>query len=116
MYECATCGYETKRKWSFDYHNNRKKKCKPLIDNPIQQKNGLLNGFDNTSKQNRGFDNKCSKCNKCFNLKQVLTTHFKNCSGLNPLECQICFKIFKTSTAKCQHNRKVKCERPIDGP
>ena len=24
MYECGTCGYKIKRKWSFDYHNNRK--------------------------------------------------------------------------------------------
>ena len=29
MYECGTCGYKTKRKWSFDYHNNRIIHCKP---------------------------------------------------------------------------------------
>ena len=29
MHECATCGYQTKRKWSIDYHNNRKTPCKP---------------------------------------------------------------------------------------
>ena len=112
MFKCNVCSYETDRKYNLQHHNNRKNKCKPLIDDPIQQKNG----FDNTSKQKRDLDNKCTKCNKCFNLKQVLTRHFKNCSGLNPLECQICFKIFKTSIAKCQHNRKVKCERPIDVP
>ena len=123
MFKCNVCSYETDRKYNLQQHNSRKNKCKPLITEPIQQKNGLLTGFskqnegfDHTSKQNRGFDNKCSKCNKCFNLKQVLTRHFKNCSGLNPCECQTCFKIFKTSIAKCQHNRKIKCKPPVDAP
>jgi hypothetical protein len=110
MYECGTCGYETKRKWSIDYHNNRKIKCKPKAVETSKPENDAINLICQST--NGLLEHTCVKCSKSFKLKQVLTKHFKTCSGppTNPCECQICFKIFKTSTAKCQHNRKVKCE------
>ena len=130
MYECDNCGYQTKRSFNFNLHTSRKTPCKqkpvgifqPNTVDTLQSGNGVkpqsglhvecnLNGAQQIL-------HTCVKCSKSFKLKQVLTKHFKTCSGppTNPCECQICFKIFKTSTAKCQHNRKVKCERPIDVP
>ena len=38
-YNCKDCGYGTNRKWSFDYHINRKKPCKP------KENESMVGGF-----------------------------------------------------------------------
>jgi hypothetical protein len=128
MYECGTCGYTTKRSFNFDLHNNRKIPCKPkaaIISKSFEQNDSsdieLISGVIITPEffePNGSFGHTCNNCNKTFTLKQVLVKHQKSCSGppTNPLECHICLKLFNTSAAKCQHNRKVKCKRPDLNP
>ena len=52
---------------------------------------------------------KCVKCNKIFKSKKGLKKHELKCTGLHPLQCEICFKMFTSAVGKCQHKKYVKC-------
>ena len=132
MFECATCGYQTKRKWSFDYHNSRKTPCKPKVNTEnvnknvkefenVKQNTDIINKFVNINVnesgkgniQSTGIDYKskqCLKCNKCFPTNQNLNRHSKICTGVDALTCPICLKTFRTRSAKSRHkSKKVQC-------
>ena len=93
MFECATCGYQTKRKWSFDYHNSRKTPCKPKNINDNVKKN--VNNCENVKKNN-------DIINKFVNLnvKEETVIPLKTSYALT---CPICLKLFKTRAAKSIH-------------
>ena len=124
MYECGTCGYTTKRSFNFDLHTNRKIPCKPkvaIISKSFEPNKGSKNepicSVIEPFESFKTNDNlACNKCLKTYSNNSSLKRHFKNCIGSNPLECQNCFKIFKTSIARCQHNRLVNCKRPVNAP
>ena len=61
------------------------------------------------------FQNKkqCLKCMRCFSRNDNLKRHELICDGMNPLQCRICLKIFKTRQGKYQHMQYVKCNPPI---
>lgn len=52
---------------------------------------------------------KCNKCNRIFKSKKGLKKHELKCTGLHPLQCEICFKMFTSAVGKCQHKKNVKC-------
>ena len=78
MFECGKCGYTTKRKWSFDYHNNRKIPCEA---NPDQVKK----------------KSKVSKSEQIGIICPQITT---------PIQCEVCLKVFNTISAKYKHKKK----------
>ena len=98
MYECATCGYQTKRKWSIDYHNNRKTPCKPknVISNVVNVKDNK-NKLENVSNNVNVFDANTVK-------------------KKDSLSCPICLRRFTTRQAKSQHKKIVKCKPPAGTP
>jgi len=107
MYECATCGYQTKRKWSFDYHNSRKTPCKPKAILHIDSKDSGYSALKNES-------NKCYKCSKIYSRKSGLTQHLKRCNGVKTIHCPICLKVFASAQTKCEHKKNVKCQPPVE--
>jgi hypothetical protein len=127
MFECTTCGYQTKRSFNFNLHNSRKTPCKPKVntenvhngnqnvhDNYNHVHNSKQNVHDNynlvhNSNQNVHDDKACVKCGKCFPTNQNLDRHSKICTGVDKLTCPICFKAFNTRSAKSQHKKNVKC-------
>lgn len=57
---------------------------------------------------------KCLKCNKIFKSIKGFKKHELKCTGLHPLQSEICFKMFNSAVGKCQHKKYVKCNpRPI---
>ena len=125
MYICEICGYETKRKWSFDYHNNRVNKCKPKseshIDRNIDRNSEVseisaLKGEECKLCIEVDVPNTCIKCQKRLSSKSALTKHSKNCKGVKTIHCPICLKIFASKESKYQHKKNVKCKPPIDVP
>ena len=135
MYECATCGYQTKRKWSFDYHNNRKTNCKPKAilhidskdsgyvalddDNCIGYVSNDKNCINDDSKDSgcsalKDESNKCYKCSKIYSRKSGLTQHLKKCNGVKTIHCPICLKVFASAQTKCEHKKNVKCKPPVE--
>ena len=125
MYECETCGYQTKRSFNFNLHTNRKVPCKPKV--VIESVNENVNKSENVNKnvnknvnesgkvniQSTGIDDKskqCLKCNKWFPTNQNLNRHSKICTGVDALTCPICLKTFRTRSAKSRHkSKKVQC-------
>jgi len=104
IYNCIRCGYETKHKGHFINHLNRKKICKPILEDisieniknhynleidKIHQNN--INYTKNTPKLNeitpnytkkniKKMDNKqCSYCGKDFSRRDSLTRHLNRC-------------------------------------
>ena len=134
MYECGTCGYQTKRKWSFDYHNNRKIPCQPLRVQPhVINDEGVKSGnsegvsdhckgyiapVDNSNDNNTVIFalNQCNKCYKVFSRKSGLTQHSKICVGIKTIHCPICLKIFSSPQTKYEHKKNVKCKPPENAP
>lgn len=56
---------------------------------------------------------RCSKCKKLLKCKQNLQNHENTCDGLNPLQCNICLKMFATKQSKCEHKKNVKCVKTL---
>ena len=54
----------------------------------------------------------CSKCNKVLQSNQKLKLHESKCTGMNPLQCPICFKVFASRFGKANHKKYVKCSPP----
>jgi hypothetical protein len=52
----------------------------------------------------------CKMCYKCFTRNEKLKYHESKCDGSNPLQCQICMKLFKNKHGKSQHKYYVKCK------
>ena len=55
------------------------------------------------------YKHKCKKCAKELSSKRRLNEHENKCSGLHPLQCVICLKMFKSAVGKSQHKKYVKC-------
>ena len=56
---------------------------------------------------------KCDKCSKILSSKRRLTEHISKCSGLHPLQCAICLKMFASAQGKYEHKKYVKCNPPL---
>ncbi len=70
-YNCPRCGYSTKQKSNIRAHYNRKKICKPIVDDI---------GLDECKKiLDRIEDNICGHCNKKFSKKSNLRRHQNKC-------------------------------------
>jgi hypothetical protein len=77
-YLCEHCGYKTNRKWSFDYHLNRKKPCKPKeieSTNDNTEPKIPLDLLKNTQKPT------CKFCDKSFSRTDSLKRHFNTCKA-----------------------------------
>ena len=141
MFECGTCGYQTKRSFNFNLHNNRKIPCKPkvmtetinkdvdiveptdhdveptdrdveLIDRDVELINHNVAYMNVTATKAA---KSCLKCGRCFPTNQNLDRHTKTCQGVDALTCPICFKGFNTRSAKSRHKTKdVKCVPPLN--
>lgn len=60
---------------------------------------------------------KCSKCNRQFTRLDNMKVHERKCKGLiNPKQCEICLKIFTSTSGKWKHNKNVKCSPPPPPP
>jgi len=56
---------------------------------------------------------KCTKCNKQFRSIKGFKEHTSRCTGLHPLQCVICLKMFASAVGKSKHKKYVKCSPPI---
>ena len=54
----------------------------------------------------------CKKCGKELSSNRRLKEHENKCTGLHPLQCVICLKMFKSAVGKSQHKIYVKCSHP----
>ena len=141
-YNCKDCGYGTNRKWSFDYHNNRKNPCKPkenestshaseIFVNNCQHairkchenvnisESGSVDDVDNVNnvvvvENNSKKKFTCEKCGKGFASRQSKSFHKKKCSAVAPLESNL-----KTENERLQEeNKKLQTaltEKTING-
>ena len=100
MFECTTCGYQTKRSFNFNLHNNRKTQCKPKVNTENVNKN--VKEFENV-KQNTDIINKFVN----INVKHEKKTSYA-------LTCPICLKLFNTRAAKSIHKNKKEPCKPVD--
>ena len=82
-YSCLRCGFETNVKYNYIRHINRKRVCKPTINNISIE---LIRNY--------------------FNKKNNSTnSNIKRCSSKN-IKCEICNKTFNTRQAKYKHKLK----------
>jgi len=63
--------------------------------------------IENNNKIN---DNRCSKCNKFYKIKQYLISHQSKCNGLNILSCPKCMSSFTSTSNKSRHINKNNCQ------
>ena len=67
---------------------------------------------DEEEKKNENQDKitwKCSRCNKSLSSKWNLKVHEEKCTGLDRSQCEICHKVFKSSSSKSRHKRLFTC-------
>ena len=96
-YLCEHCGYKTNRKWSFDYHINRKKPCKPK----------------ETESTN---DEEYANCNENVTFVTPASEYVKipDKPSSKGLTCPTCGVVFLNSQAKYRHMKKAQCKPPDD--
>ena len=58
----------------------------------------------------------CEQCKKSYKNERGYKDHLKKCTGLNPLQCQICLKVFTSRFGKANHKKYVKCKPPTPSP
>jgi len=91
LHTCDTCGYSTKRLWTFNNHLSRKNKCE------------YVEKVDVTTAVNA-----CKQCNKIMSTLKALKKHELTCS----LNCPTCLKLFSDKTAKSRHINTIACTPP----
>lgn len=100
MHTCLNCGYTTNRKHNLQLHYSRKSKCQPtpvVVESVVDEDNPC----------------ECKKCKKLFASKEYARSHEVKCDGLHVLQCKICLKMFKNTSAKSSHKYYGKC-KPIE--
>ena len=100
-YNCPNCDYGTNRKWSFEYHTNRKIPCKPKEnestnndfpqESTVQTKyyteihkiheNVHTNPQNSPSSNDSPAANVCKFCNKMFSRNDSLKRHLTTCKA-----------------------------------
>jgi acetyl/propionyl-CoA carboxylase alpha subunit len=96
MYECNICGYKTQRSYNFKLHNARKTKCKPCEIETVLEK----------------ITEKTETIGNIINQECAAV-----CKQINSIQCEVCFKLFNTISAKYKHKKKpVKCKPPTNAP
>jgi len=127
-YYCDHCSYETDKKANYTRHLNRKFKCNKISQNvdaegknvDAEGKNVDVMGKNvdvvgkNVDVVGKNVDDVmlCTKCNKRFKSKKGLSNHIDFCGGLSKLQCNICFKLFSSTSSKSHHKRNVMCFPP----
>ena len=117
VYYCPKCNYSSKRRNDLFRHIQRKTPCVIIYDNNNYGSSCTIAAQQNVNvaQQNvNGVAYECEKCCKILSSKQRLEHHLETCEGLNPLQCRVCLKIFKTRQGKHQHTQYVKCS-PVPG-
>ena len=132
-YNCPNCGYGTNRKWSFEYHTNRKVPCKPKETESRESANvinigGNVNnvnniGFSDIEHVNNGVNNVnisksnakkkfvCEKCGKNFSSRQSKSFHKKSCKAVAPLAISERVEDECDKVDRC-HVKKAQCKPP----
>ena len=144
LYKCNNCSYTTQRACDLRRHQSRKYPCnRHSKDNTCNSKdtNNLepntvnlepntvdleLNTVDlepntvnvepdtvNVEPNKSKFS--CSKCSKLFTRKDHMRVHEKKCVGLvDPRQCNICLKVFTSTSGRIKHKKNVKCKPPAE--
>jgi hypothetical protein len=133
------CNYSSKRRNDVTRHENKKNSCIKKIDevsckteddkyiykndNLINNKGHLVNsgghviasvGHLVNSEESVIYNAlKCTKCFKILSCKKRLKQHELKCDGMDPLQCKVCLKVFKSKQGKYQHKKFVKCTKPV---
>jgi hypothetical protein len=95
LHTCDTCGYNTKRLWTFNKHLSRKNKCEHVEKAEVVVDNTTINA--------------CNTCNKIMSTQKALKKHEMTCS----LQCPTCLKYFSDKTAKSRHINTIVC-KPVE--
>ena len=111
-YNCKDCGYGTNRKWSFDYHNNRKNPCK---SKDFESTNEACSPFVAPEPSNVAFwatntgpmEGLCSPNVAPRDIYPDSETENKFNSSL---QCSRCGKLFKSRQNKYRHMKNVQCK------
>jgi len=98
LHTCERCGYNTRRKWTFDNHINRRNQC------VIIKQSEILNLDDNS----KAIRLTCQTCHKIMSTSKALIKHQETCS----LQCPICEKSFSDKSAKSRHIKTIFCKKP----
>ena len=111
MFACAVCGYQTKRKFNLNQHNNRAKPCFPPQEPIITPLEELEEPEEPSSEENQ-----CVKCKRTLSSLHSLKRHELTCNGCHVLQCPVCLKMFSNRSGKCTHMKNVICKRPECSP
>lgn len=108
--------------YAIDEKNQPNQHAKQSVNSSNQQENPAIaqnqQSNDQANQPNQQDDDlikqikeyKCKMCFKCFTRNQNLKNHEAKCDGLDPLQCQVCMKLFKSKNGKLQHKYYVKCK------
>ena len=113
-YNCKDCGYGTNRKWSFDYHINRKKPCKPKENESMvggirpKSNETVTPSNENVTLGNSNVTLRNSNATFGSSNVQVLDR-----PSMKSLTCQTCGVVFLNRQAKYRHVKKAQC-KPLD--
>jgi len=116
MINCDHCGMIFKFPSQLERHLSRKYPCFTKLPPQTNNKPDVQNDYKEQNvyddDQNIKEEYKCSKCNKCLSTKAYLKKHEAKCSGLHPLQCPTCLKLFASANSKSNHRKNVKCKAP----
>jgi len=141
-YQCEICNKIFTKKSNFNTHKNRKNKCQPIVEIPIQstkipQKSTIISAVTQNIQIptiNENIEYTCDYCDKSFTRQDVANKHMKlSCKVLKHIneeknkqktecpilkyQCEICNKIFtKKSNFNAHKNRKNKCQLIVEIP
>ena len=96
MFECATCGYQTKRSFNFNLHNSRKTPCKPKAIVHIDSKDSgsvALDddnciGYVSNDSKDSGYSALKDDSNKCYKCSKILNSIVNILLDIEVVDCQ----------------------------
>ena len=122
MHTCEICGFQTGRLDAFKRHMNRKKTCQIAEKTTLDAEKTTLDAEKTTLFAEKttlyptfseATSFPCKDCGRSFTTRYNFKVHVSKCKGnTNPLQCDVCMKVFSSSGAKSRHKKNVQCVPP----